>query len=152
MKLETDSLEICPRCQAMEACYITPLNETHKRYFCWNCGFNTTDFMREGEFDFEEIELAMPQLYIDLKSTDREGRVWYPSTISFPDKGTVFINGKSMYEWEWAGILAKELSPEEQELPVYKGRKIKYISDPTTLKHFGTDFIEAADYVGIFKM
>jgi len=144
-----DQLSICPLCKS-DGCYITPLSEFANKYFCWGCGYNTTDFMKEGQFDFEEIEIAMPELYKDLAKTDSEGRRWYPNTINIPDRGTVFINGKSAEEAQWAGILVRELTEEEQAKFASKG--IKYLSDPKTLKLFGNDFVEACDYVGIFKM
>lgn len=145
-----DQLAICPKCKC-DGCYVTPINEFNlNRYFCWGCGFNTTDLMREGEFDFEEVELAMPELYKDLAYTDEERRRWYPTTINIPDKGTVFINGTSIADWQWAGILVREATPEETSKFASKG--IKYLSDTKTLRFFEKDFIEACDYVGIFKM
>ena len=50
-----DKLSICPRCTS-DACYITPLNEVKNNYFCFGCGFQTNDLMKEGEFDFETYE------------------------------------------------------------------------------------------------
>jgi hypothetical protein len=148
--IEKDQLGICPKCKC-DGCYITPMNEFGANtYFCWGCGFNTTDFMRQGEFDFEEVELAMPELYKDLAYNDEQGRRWYPSTVNIPDKGTVFLNGTSIADWQWAGILVREATPEEAQKLATKG--IKYLSDIKTLKLFGKDFIEACDYVGIFKM
>lgn len=145
-----DQLTTCPKCKS-DGCYVTPINEFGaNRYFCWGCGYNTTDFMREGEFDFDEIELAMPELYKDLAYNDEQGRRWYPTTVNIPDKGTVFLNGTSIADWQWAGILVREATLEEAQRFTNKG--IKYLSDTKTLKLFGKDFIEACDYVGIFKM
>lgn len=145
-----DKLSICPKC-GCDGCYVVPISEFANRYFCWGCGFNTTDLMKEGEFDFEEIELALPELYKDLAVTDSEGRRWYPSTISIPDKGTVFVNGQSADNWQWAGILVRELTDAEKAKNTGK-LGTKYLSDTNTLKMFGRDFIEACDYVGIFKV
>lgn len=144
-----DELGICPLCKS-DGCYITPVNEVANRYFCWGCGYNTTDFMKEGEFNFEEMEIGIPELYKDLAKTDSEGRRWYPSTINIPEKGTVFMNGKSADESEWAAILVRELTESEQEK--YAGKNIKYLSDSKTLKLFGSDFIEACEYIGVFKI
>jgi hypothetical protein len=143
----TDQMITCPRC-GCDGCYKTPINETKHNYFCWGCGFQTNDLMKEGEFDFEQYEEAMPELYKDLKNTDSEGRVWYPITINLENKGTVFVNGKSRQEAQWCGIKVVELTEEEKKQPKYKDKTHK--SDPKSLKYFGSDFIEACDYVGMF--
>ena len=140
----------CPLCKVETACYVAPLNEFANTYFCWHCGFNTTDLMREGDFDFDEIELALPQLYLDLAKVDSEGRKWYPTTINLPDKGTVFVNGSNVHDAQWAGILVRPLTPEEEVK--YAKKSIKYVSDPTTLRMFGSSFIDAAEYVGVFNL
>lgn len=149
MSLNGDNMSICPLC-GCDACYITAINEVANRYFCWGCGYNSTDFLKEGEFNFEELEINYPELYLDLAKFDSEGRKWYPTTINIPDKGTVFINGTSIHDWQWAGILVREATDEEKKKLASKG--VQYLSDSKTLKLFGTDFIEACDYVGIFKM
>jgi len=143
-----DNLGHCPLCEC-DACYIAPISEFANSYFCWGCGYNTTDLMRVGEFDFEELEIGYPELYKDLAKIDSDGRKWYPSTINIPEKGTVFINGINSEDWQWAGILVRELTAEEKEK--YAKKNITHLSDTKTLKLFGTDFIEACDYVGVFN-
>jgi hypothetical protein len=106
--------------------------------------------MREGEFDFEQYEEEMPELYKDLKYTDEEGRVWYPQVINIEDKGTVFANGGSKEDWQWSGIKTIELTEEEKELPKFKGKTHK--SDSASLQGFETDFFEACDYIGLFDI
>ena len=56
-----DNLTICPKCKVQDSCYIVPINEFHNSYTCFNCGFQTNDLMREGEFNFEEFENEMPE-------------------------------------------------------------------------------------------
>ncbi|MFN9981746.1 MAG: hypothetical protein ACK53Y_17605, partial [bacterium] len=63
----------CPKCKVQDSCYIVPVNEFHNSYTCFNCGFQTNDLMREGEFNFEEFENEMPELYKDVKYTDESG-------------------------------------------------------------------------------
>jgi hypothetical protein len=106
--------------------------------------------MREGEFDFEQYEEEMPELYKDLKYTDEEGRVWYPQVINIEDKGTVFANGGSKEDWQWAGIKTIELTEEETELPKFKGKTHK--SDSASLQAFEEDFFAACDYIGLFDI
>lgn len=146
----TDQLTICPKCKAEESCYITPINEFHKAYACFNCGFTTSDLMREAEFDFESYEEVMPELYKDLKHTDEEGRVWYPQVINIENKGTVFANGTSKADWQWAGIKTIELTEEEKAALKFKGKTHK--SDSTSLQGFGSDFFDACDYIGLFEV
>ena len=143
----TDKLEICPKCQC-DGCYITPVNETKNNYFCWGCGFQTNDLMKEGEFDFDAFEEALPELYKDVKYKDEEGRVWYPISINISDKGTVFLNGKTAENTFWSAIKVILLTEEEKKQPKYKG--LEYKSDAKSLKDFGNDFIEACDYIGLF--
>jgi hypothetical protein len=144
-----DKLSICPRCGS-DACYVTPVNEVKNNYFCFGCGFQTNDLMREAEFNFEEYENELPELYRDIKQTDEEGRVWYPNVINIEGKGTVFANGASKDEWEWSSIKSVELTEEEKELPKFKGKKYK--SDSKTLKSFGKDYFEACEYIGFYDI
>lgn len=146
----TDNLITCPKCKAPESCYTQPVNEFHKSYLCLSCGFQTNDLMREGEFNFEEYEQELPELYKDIKTVDEEGRVWYPNIINIESVGTVFANGASKDEWEWSGILNVELTEEEKESPRFKGKKYK--SDSKSLKSFGKDYFAACDYVGLFDV
>lgn len=146
----TDQLTICPKCKANESCYVTPINEFHNVYACFNCGFTTSDLMREGEFDVEQYELEFPELYKDLKYIDEENRIWYPQVINIETKGTVFANGSNADNWEWSGIKSIELTEEEKEMPKFKGKTHK--SDSASLKGFGNDFFEACDYVGVFEI
>jgi len=148
-----DSLEICPLCGS-DACYVTQLNATAKNYFCFGCGFTTNDLMIEGEFDFEQYEETLPELYKDIKQTDDSNRVWYPITINIEDKGTVFAKGTSAENWQWAGIKVKEVSKGEQEKFKIPGtdKAYKYKTDMTTLKEFSQkDFMEALDYINFFS-
>ena len=145
----TDNLTTCPKCKVQDSCYIVPVNEFHNSYTCFNCGFQTNDLMREAEFDFEEFENEMPELYKDIKYTDELGRVWYPHIINVEGKGTVFAIGASKDEWEWSAIKSVPLSEEEKENTRFKGKMYK--SDSKTLENFGQDgYFDACDYIGLF--
>ena len=145
--MTNDKLDICPKC-GCDGCYITPINETKNNYFCWGCGFQTNDLMKEGEFDFTAFEETLPELYKDVKYVDQENRVWYPISINLPDRGTVFLNGTSAEDIKWSAIKVVELTEEEKKEPKYKGLTFK--SDAKSLQDFGEDFIEACDYIGLF--
>jgi hypothetical protein len=148
-----DNLETCSKCGG-DACYTTQLNPTTKNHFCFGCGFTTNDLMIIGEFDFDQYEETLPELYKDIKVNDGSQRVWYPITINLEDKGTVFAKGTSLMDWQWAGIKVKEVSKEEQEKFKIPGsdKVYKYKTDMSTLKEFKQwDFMEALDYIGFFS-
>ena len=146
-----DELVTCPNCGS-DACYKSNLLKTNDKeinsYKCFGCGFFTNDAMKE-DFNYEEFEQGQPQLFVDLKATDGEGRVWYPITINHPEKGTVFAFGPSADNWQWASIRNRSLTDSEQEELVNRG--ITHKSDASTLRYFGKDFIEAVDSIGYFE-
>ena len=144
----TDKLTTCPKCKC-DGCYLTPINETKVNYFCWGCGYQTNDLMKQGEFDFEAYEETLPELYKDVKYVDEDSRVWYPIGLNIEGKGTVFLNGKNAEEAQWSAIKAVELTEEEKEQPKYKN--LTHKSDAKSLKYFAGDFIEACDYIGLFE-
>ena len=146
--MDKEQLTICPKC-GCDGCYVTPINELKSNYFCWGCGYQTNDFMIDGEFDFEEYEETLPELYKDIKHVDSQKRVWYPITINVPEKGTVFVFGTSSDDCKWAAIKAIPLTEEEKKEPKYKGSTYK--SDAKSMKYFGNDFIEACDYINMFE-
>jgi hypothetical protein len=96
----------------------------------------------------KESEEVIPELYKDIKFTDDQKRVWYPTVINIHDKGTVFVNGSNKDNWGWAGIKAIETTDEEKDK--FKGATHK--SDPTTLKmllSLSADHFDDIDYCPI---
>jgi len=148
-----DSLDICGKCGS-DACYVTPLNNTNNNYFCFGCGFQTNDLMKQGEFNFEEYEETIPELYKDIKVADDETRVWYPITINIHNKGTVFVHGTDATNWEWAGVKVKEVSEAEKGKFKIPGTDNFYLhkTDMESMKKFPRkDFIEGLDYINFFE-
>jgi hypothetical protein len=144
----TEELIICPACQS-DACYKVSINETHYSYTCMGGGHYTNDLMKLEEFNFEEYESTLPELYKDLSFVDSRNRVWYPMVINIPEKGTVFISGNSIDNWQWTAIKTRPITEEEAESLSNKG--IKYKSDAKSIKYFEKDFIEAIGYIGFFE-
>jgi len=146
------TLMLCPLCKQDECCNIEPINEFHNKYSCIACGFETTDLMREGEFDFfaYEEDDAFPMLYKDIKQTDEIKRVWYPMTINIKGKGTVYPFGKFADDWQWRATKSIRLTEEELKLPKYKGQSHK--SDASSTQDFGRDFYAACDYINLFDI
>lgn len=103
--------------------------------------------MVEGEYNVEEYEYELPQLYIDVKKKDDRDRVWYPNVVNIQEKGTVFLNGTCVEDSQWAAILNVPLSEEDKKKPTFKNKTHK--SDPTTLKNFGADYLSALEHIGI---
>jgi hypothetical protein len=146
--MKQDYLIDCPLCGEPKGCYAININEQYKSYMCLGCGYQSNDLMTEKmEYNFQLFESQLPQLYIDLKRVDSEGRVWYPSAVNIEDKGTVFANGTSVDNWHWAAIKNKKLTKAEAKKPIFKGKTHK--SDPKSLKNFDTDFLSALEYIGV---
>jgi len=144
-------LTTCPLCKAPESCMTENINEVKQAHSCFSCGFQTSDLMVKGEFDFEAYEETMPELHKACKIEDEVGRVWYPKTVNFQDKGVVFLNGTSREDCYYSGIKTIPLTKEEKKMPRFKGQTHK--SDPSTLKNFGIGgFYDACDYIGIFDI
>jgi len=152
-KVPKDNLEVCMKCGG-DACYTTELNPQVKNYFCFGCGFTTNDLMIQGEFDFTQYEETLPEIYKDIKVGDELGRVWYPTSINLPDKGTVFINGKEWNNWKWAGVKVKKVAEEEKEKFKIPGTDdyYKHKTDMSSLKQFDqNNFMDALEYIGFFE-
>jgi long-subunit fatty acid transport protein len=142
-----DKLTDCPHCKQVSAVYTTAINEFHNSYVCLGCGYQTNDLMVEGEYNVEEYEAELPNLYIDAKKVDEKNRVWYPNVVNIPDKGTVFLNGASAEYTEWSAIKNIKLSKEDKKKAIFKGKEYK--SDPKSLKNFGDDYLSALEYIGV---
>ena len=148
-----DNLVICPKCGS-DACYKTPINEFHSNYSCFGCGFQTSDLIREGEFNFEEYDQSLPYLYVDIKHKDNEGRVWYPQTVNIDNKGTVFAYGRNKDDWKWAGVLMAEVQEEEKHKFKKPGTDEYYThkTDMKSLKLFEqNNFMDALEFIGVFE-
>jgi hypothetical protein len=141
-----DSLTICSRCGS-DACYEHSTVSEYIIYACYGCGFTTNTLMKsESEFLEEQLEV-LPELYKDLIYVDGEGKNWMPSTINIPDKGMVFINGKSTENWKWMAVKAIEI-PEEEKSKFPEGNTHKM--DMGNAKEFEEkDFMEALSYISL---
>jgi hypothetical protein len=147
-----DNLTICDRCGS-DACYTQEVNHEIKNYMCYGCGYITNSLMKvDSQFLNEQMEF-LPELYKELMGEDEKtGLVWMPNTINIPNKGMVFADGPNVNEWAWAGVKAIPMSDEEKAKHKEKGKDYEYKMDMENLKHFNEgDFMEALDYIGIFK-
>lgn len=146
--MSKDNLTVCTRCGS-DACYHTDLGANYQVNMCYGCGFTTNTLMTEdSEFLQEQLEV-LPEIYKDLVYKDKTGKHWMPSTINNPQQGMIFVDGTSVNDWKWAACKAAELTEEEaQRFPEGTTHKM----DMSTVKRFDErDFIEALDYIGVFK-
>ena len=150
--MNSDKLTICSRCGS-DACYVTDVNQDIKNYFCYGCGFQSNTLMREGELLLDEQMETLPELYKDLKFEDKEGQIWFPSTVNLTEQGMIFANGSSTKNWAWAAVKSKVVTEDEKEkypIPGKKGKYYKHRMDMTTMKQFKErDFMEALSYIGV---
>jgi len=147
-----DNLTTCDRCGS-DACYVQEVNEKIKNYMCYGCGFVTNSLMKKDEQFFEEQMEILPELYKELMGEDEKtGLIWMPNTVNLPNKGMVFADGSSAEKWAWAAVKATPMNDEEKAKHKAKGKDYEYKMDMDTLTHFKEeDFMEALDYIGIFK-
>ena len=150
--MESDKLQICPRCGS-DACYVTEVNQDINNYYCYGCGFQSNTLLREGELLFDEQMETLPELYKDLKFEDKNGQIWFPTTVNLTEQGMVFANGSSIENWKWGAVLAIEVTEEEKHkypIPGKENEFYKWRMDMSTLKQFEErDFMEALSYIGV---
>ena len=126
-----ESFIICPRCEG-NACHEVS-NDKLIVWSCFGCGFTSNSTLTKDKL--KEVEVVIPQLYIDLKFKDDKDYYWYPNSVMLEDKSLVFADGKSTEEWKWAGVQSKD------------GK-----ADMTTVKYFEEkEFMEALDYIDFFE-
>ncbi len=145
-----DKFVTCKKCGS-HSCYETEIGAL-KSWVCMKCGFTTNNYLQEGSEEQKSYELTLPELYKDLKFIDVDNNAWYPSTINFPEKGMVFVDGTSVDNWMWAGVLVKRVDDDEKEAFKKKGTEeyYAYKVDMKSKKLFGRDdYFESLDYVGL---
>jgi hypothetical protein len=158
-----DKLVKCNRCGG-DACYKHEVNGI-ELYSCYGCGFQTSSIMKQGETFFEEQMEILPELYKSLLGEDDEGMVWMPQTVNLPQQGMVFAAAArdhgvvnetpSQNNYEWAAVKAVKIPEEEKEkypIPNKDGEYYEWRMDMTTEKRYShNDFMEALDYIEVFK-
>ena len=91
-----------------------------------------------------------PELYKDLMFVDENKKVWFPSTITIPNKGMVFVDGTSKETWRWAAVLSVEILEEEKaKFPKEQTHKM----DMKNIQYYAQkDFMDALDTIGFFDI
>jgi hypothetical protein len=144
-----EKMSTCPHCGG-NACYEQVISEEVTTSFCFGCGYSTSTLMTDkSELVIKTLETS-PELYKDLMFIDSNSLVWFPSTVTLPEKGMVFLDGNSKENWKWAAVNSIKILEEE---------KAKFPKDQTTkmdmknIKHFEKeDFMEALDAINFFDV
>lgn len=149
-----DDLIICDRCGG-DAAYKQEINENISIIQCLGCGFQTNSLMKREETFFKEQLQTLPELYKDLMTEDKEGKIWLPTIINLPTQGMIFANGSNKETWKWAAVKALPVKEEEKEnypIPGKKGKYYEYRMDMSTMQEFEEkDFMEALSFLGLFE-
>lgn len=149
-----DNLVECRRCGS-NACYeqvITPgeIQETVTTWLCMGCGFTTSTVMTEGSPAVQAAIESSPELYKALAHKDQKKLTWFPSTITIPGKGTVFVDGTDKDNWKWAAIKAVKIEESERSrFP--EGQEFKM--DMQSIQHFEQkNFMDALELIDFYKV
>ena len=139
----------CPHCGG-NACYEQQVSEEVSTQFCFGCGFTTSTVMSVGSKPVLDALETSPELYKDLMFTDKDNKVWFPATVTLPEKGMVFLDGTSKENWKWSAVQAVEISEEEKEkYPQGQTHRM----DTKNAKMFDQkDFMDALDAINFFDV
>ena len=141
----------CPHCGG-NACYEQVVTEEVKTNFCFGCGFTTSTIMVEGTKPVLDALETSPELYKDLMFIDEDKKVWFPATVTLPEKGMVFLDGTDKKNWKWAAVKAIEISEEEKKEKNFP-KDQQYKMDMKNIKHFEQrEYMDACDHIGFFEV
>ena len=138
---------MCPHCGS-SLCYHQDMGNGVEAMTCLACGFSTTNQMLEGSEVEKATSARQPRLYKDLSYRDVHGFVWYPSVVTVPGVGMVYIDGVSEREWEWVSTPVRKLTRKERRSGRYG--KEEYIAVPEQTKRFGkSGYVQALASLGL---
>ncbi len=101
--------------------------------------------MNEGGQVVGALRTSSPELYKDLMTTDKDGRVWVPATVTLPNKGMVFLDGTSKLNWKWSAVRSIEITKEERTSKKFPAEQTMKM-DMKNMKQYGQrDFVDALD-------
>ena len=135
------------------ACYVNKINDEITSFMDFGSGFTTTSIMTEKSEAVANTINTSPELFKDIKKIDKEGRVWFPATITIPGSGMVFADGTSKDDWGWTACKSIPLTEAEKKSGKFpKDQEFKM--DMANLEQFPREkgFIDALDYIGFFSI
>ena len=138
-----DQLTNCRKCGS-PLCY-----ERHSKgtisWDCLQCGFTTNTLLLENTEGVLTYESLLPNLFRDIKFVDKDGFVWFPTTVTKEGVGIVFPDGTSKDDWKWAFAPHVEVSEEEkQRFKRPDGSYHKYKTDMKKVLHFDKEYFSQA--------
>jgi len=143
-----DNLVTCKRCGS-NACYEQKISEEVTTHLCMGCGCTTSTLMKEGSEPVRAALETSPELYKDLMFKDSDGQIWFPSTLTVPTKGMVFVDGTNKDSWQWAAVKAIPLQEGDKKVADDQTHKM----DMKNLKHYAErDFMDALEYIDFFAL
>ena len=147
--MEKDQLMDCP-CGGSNACYEQQIEKDLTTWLCFGCGKSSSSVMKVGSPAVVQAIESAPELYKDIMYVDKDSQVWFPSTITLPGKGMVFLDGTSKDNWMWSAVKAIEIT-EEEKTNFPKGQTHKM--DMRNAQMFGQrDFMDALEMIGFFEI
>jgi hypothetical protein len=138
-----DQLTSCRKCGS-PLCY-----ERHTEgvvsWDCLQCGFTTNTLLLENTEGVVTYESLLPNLFRDIKFVDKDGFVWFPTTVTKEGVGIVFPDGTSKHDWKWAFAPHVEVTEEEKErFKRPDGTYHKYKTDMKKVLHFDKEYFSQA--------
>ena len=135
------------------ACYEQTFDQNGievKTWLCFGSGFTSSTFMDKDSDIVKETLETSPELYKDLMHVDKNNRVWFPATITLPEKGMVFLDGSDKTNWRWAAVLAIPLTEEEKTSGRFpEGQSFK-MNIKESKKFEQKDFMDALEVIGFY--
>jgi|TARA_R110000796_G_scaffold3176_2_gene12170 hypothetical protein len=151
MKIDKDQLIEGPF--GGNACYeqtFTNEGEEIKTWLCFGSGYSSSTLMKEGSKTLLNLIETSPELYKDLFFTDKNKYVWAPATISLPEKGMVFVDGKSKEDWNWSAAKATKIP--DADLGKYPEGQTHKMDMPNAKSFKRNDFMDALEYIGFYAI
>lgn len=152
MKLEKDQLTEGPF--GSNACYEQTFEQEGKEIKTWLCfgsGYTTSTLMQEGSKPVQDLLETSPELYKDLMHTDKLNRVWFPATITLPEKGMVFVDGTSTKDWQWSAVKSIPLTEEEIKSEKFPEGQTFKMNVKEAQKFKQKDFMDALEVIGFYE-
>ena len=153
MKLDKDKLVEGPF--GSDACYEQTFDQDGQQMTTWLCfgsGFTTSTTMTEGSVAHKTLLETSPELYKDLLHVDKDKRVWAPSTVSLPEKGMVFIDGKNKDDWKWSAAKAVKLSEDELKGGKFPQGQEWKMDMANAKKYDQNQYMDAMEEIGFFSI
>jgi hypothetical protein len=105
----------------------------------------------KGELVRNLIETS-PELYKDLLHTDKDGKVWAPSTITLPEKGMVFLDGSNKEDWGWSAVTSIPITEEEREVKNFPKDQTHKMNMAELKKFKPDEFMDALEVIGFYDV